>query len=175
MIQPDAREKLRWALRVALANPKRNGGHSWDLEGLWPEINPPRQKLDKAGEPVAHREREEGRLRPDPITTPDGISEGTRQNMIYMGLQETDPFPTKTTLRKVLAVYKAKPIIKGSGRDEVIRIIEAAIEWTRKRRTKHQMGMDQMNLDTVGAGSRHVDHLLDSTAKRQKQKKERVW
>jgi hypothetical protein len=173
MVQPDAREKLRWALRMALALPERAGRKVGEIWELRPEINPPKQRLDKYGEPATYRVRKEGRLRTPPITTPNGISDPTRQHLINLGLQETDPFPTKTTLRKVLAVYKAKPVVTSIARGEAMRIIEDAIEWERPIRTRRQIEMEQMRQDLEGPTSHFLGSALDGRKRERKTKKDR--
>jgi hypothetical protein len=149
LIQPEAREKLRTALRMALALPEMQEASSCKGEATWelrPILNPREQKFDKRGEPIELAERRKGigKIRTEANRHPDGISPSTRERLMNLGLKETDRFPSATTLRKVLAVYKAKPIVMDDARLEAIRVIEEAIGWTRERRTRHQMDLEAM-------------------------------
>jgi hypothetical protein len=127
LLQPGAREKVRAALRDAKA-------------AL--EVNDPRPRLDKFSEPVSRRYQYSLRLPPPPKTTASGLSKNTISSLQQLGLDPSDPFPSRGTLRKVLDLYRH--VRWSPDRDANIAILEDAIGWKRTRRSHHQVLMDQM-------------------------------
>jgi hypothetical protein len=127
LLQPEARAKVRDAVRDARK---------------FLELNDPTPRMDRAGEPVAYRYRYAPKV-PKPTKTPNGISKNTLSNLQQLGLDEHDPFPSRGTLSKILALYRQAPWTPQ--RDLNIQVLEEAIGWRRERRSSRQVLVDEMN------------------------------
>jgi hypothetical protein len=128
LLQPEARAKVRDAVR--------------DARRVL-EINDPTPRMDLEGEPVAYGYRHTLSKIPTPVKTPNGLSKNTLSSLQHLGLDEHDPFPSRGTLAKILALYRQSPWTPK--RDANIKVLEEAIGWNRERRSSRQVLVDEMN------------------------------